>query len=139
MSGDNPTMIKTPYLPQQPLLRIRHWWPSAGIGAMIENEQARPDALHQGSQLSRRRVMGAPIALPLSRDSVIGCLRIGFMNQHVTAVTMLRQRGRRRRIAGNDDHLVGRLKPKSERSQVAVPYRKGDDPNVAVGVDESGR
>src|ERR1041385_118159 len=84
-------------------------------------------------------MMGTPIALPLWRNSFIGSLGIGLVDEHIAALAMLGEAGRRRRVAGNNDHPVGCLEPKSDRSQLAVPHRKGSDTDVAVRVDRAGR
>src|SRR5437764_5757504 len=72
MSGNNPPVITASYLTQQPFLPVRRARPAARIRAVIDNEQARPDTLRQRGKLPGRGVMGAPIALPLSRHAGIG-------------------------------------------------------------------
>src|SRR6516165_700673 len=89
MSGNNPAPIEPAHFPQQLLLCIRRSRRAARVRAVIEDEQAWPDARRERRELLRRRVMGAPIALPLRRNPFIGSLRIGLVDQHIAALAVL--------------------------------------------------
>src|SRR5262249_43808525 len=60
-------------------------------------------------------------------------------DQHIAALAVLGEAWRRSRVAGNNDHPVSCLEPESERGQIAVPYRKSGDADVAIDVDDAGR
>ena len=113
---------------------------ATGVSAMIKHQQARFDARGERGEFARRGVVFPPVVLPFARHASVGPQRIGFVDQNVAAFAMFGETGCRRRIAGNDDDPVGRLEAKAEGvCKRAMLHRKSRDPNVAVGIDHTGR